>query len=109
VTTAVAEVAPPEPAITGPDEVLLVLLPAEVEEKARRLASQSQVPLADVVASWLAAADSDAPVPAEVVGAVNILLPGEVVALLRAEAKRRGLPPEVVASARLAAVAAGRF
>ncbi len=58
-----------------------------------------------MVASWLAAGAADAPVPAEVAGGVRVLLPGEVLASLRAEARRRGLEPAEVASARLASVA----
>jgi hypothetical protein len=100
VTVAVAE-----PAITGPDEVLLVPLPAEVEDKVRHLVRQAQVPLADVVASWLAAADQDAPVPVEVAGAVNVLLAGQIIGQVRAEARRRGLEVGQVAAARLASVA----
>jgi hypothetical protein len=105
VTATAVEVAPPEPTVAGPDEVLLIPLPGEVETKIRRLAGQSQVPLAAVVASWLAAGDVDAPVPREVAGAVNVLLPGLIVAQVRAEAKRRGLTPGQVAAARLASVA----
>jgi hypothetical protein len=100
VTIAVAE-----PAVVGPDEVLLVPLPGQVEDKLRRFAGQAQVPLGDVVASWLAAGPAGAPVPAEVAGAVNVLLPGQVVAQVRAEAARRGLQPGQVAAARLASVA----
>jgi hypothetical protein len=103
--TAVEPAATPEPTITGPDEVLLVPLPAEVEDKLRGLASRAQVPVGDVVASWLAAGEVDAPVPAEVAGAINVLLNAEVISQVRAEAKRRGLQPGQVAAARLASVA----
>jgi hypothetical protein len=103
--TAVEPAATPEPTITGPDEVLLVPLPGEVEERIRRFVRQAQAPLGDVVASWLAAGDQDAPVPAEVAGAVNVLLPGEIIASVRAEAACRGLTPGQVAAARLASVA----
>ncbi len=102
-TVALAE---PSPAVAGPDEVLLVPLPGPVEDKLSRLVRQTQAPRADVVASWLAAGAADAPVPAEVAGGVRVLLPGEVLASLRAEARRRGLEPAEVASARLASVAA---
>jgi hypothetical protein len=105
VTATVAKVSPAEPAITGPDEVLLVMLPGEVEAKARRQSRQCQAPLGDVIASWLVAGAQDAPVPAEVAGAVNVLLPGEIVAQVRAEARHRSLEPGQVAAARLAAVA----
>ena len=92
-------------AVVSPDEVLLVPVPGLVEDKLSRLVRQTQAPRADVVASWLAAGDADAPVPAGDLGAVNVLLPGPVVAQVRAEAKRRGLQPGQVASARLASVA----
>jgi hypothetical protein len=105
VTATVIEPASPEPAVAGPDEVLLVPLPGEVEDKVRGLAGRAQVPLGDVVASWLAAADQDAPVPAEVAGAVNVLLPAQIVVQVRAEARRRGLQVGQVAAARLASVA----
>jgi hypothetical protein len=95
----------PEPSVAGPDEILLVPLPGEVEERLRQRARSAQVPLADVVASWLAAAGTDAPVPTGVAGAVNVLLPSEIVGQVRAEAKRRSLQPGQVAAARLASVA----
>ncbi len=104
-TATAVEVTSPEPAVASPDEVLLIPWDGEVETKVRRLASQSMVALADVVASWLAAGEQDAPVPAEVAGAVNVLLPVEVLASVRAEAKRRGLQVGQVASARLQSVA----
>jgi hypothetical protein len=106
VSIAVADTAAaPAPAVPGPDEVLLVPLPAEVEERIRRFVRQAQCDLGALVASWLAAADQEAPVPAEVAGAINVLLPGEVISQVRAEAKRRGLQPGQVAAARLASVA----
>jgi len=105
VTATAVEVAPPEPTVASPDGVLLIPWDGEVETMVRGLASRAQVPVAAVAVSWLAAGDADAPVPAEVAGALNVLLPGEVLALLRAEAARRGLQVGQVASARLASVA----
>jgi hypothetical protein len=103
--TAVEPAATPEPTITGPPEVLLIPLSGEVEEKLYRFVHQSQAPLGDVIASWLAAAPEDAPVPAESSGAVRAAVPASIAASVRAEAKRRGLQVAQVASARLASVA----
>lgn len=95
----------PEPSGPATDEILLVPLPAQVEDKLRGLAGRSQAPVAAWVASWLAAGDQDAPVPAGGGGALNVLLPGEIVGQVRAEARRRGLRPGQVCAARLASVA----
>jgi len=105
VTATAVEVAPPEPVVAGPDEVLTIPWSATAEDRAYRLARSCQVPLADLLASWLAAGDTDAPVPAERSGAVNVLLPGEVLAQVRAEALRRSLTVGEVCAARLASVA----
>ncbi len=89
----------------GPAEVLLVPVPELVEDRLSRLVRQTQAPRADVVASWLAAGSQDAPVPAEVAGAVNVLLPAQVLAQVRAEALRRALTVGEVCAARLASIA----
>jgi hypothetical protein len=95
----------PEPAVPEPVEVLVVALPGPVEERIRRLAGQSQVPLGDVAASWLAAASEGAPVPTGSSAAVRATVPASVAASVRAEAQRRGLEPAQVAAARLASIA----
>jgi hypothetical protein len=99
-TTTVVEV----PA-TDPPVQLGVLVPGVAEAKLRRIVSQSQSSLSDVAASWIAAGDQDAPVPADAGAGLSIFVPAGVAAAVRAEAQRRGLEPGQVAAARLAAVA----
>ncbi len=92
-------------AVVSPDEVLLVLVPSQVEDKLGRLVRQTQAPRADVVASWLGAGEQDAPVPATSSAGMSIAVPAHIARAVRAEALRRSLTVGEVCAARLAWVA----
>jgi len=105
VTVTAVEVAPPEPAAPEPDVLIGVSLPGQVEERIRRLAAQTQVGTPAIVASWLAASEPDAPVPATSSAGMSIAVPAHVARAVHAEALRRSLTVGEVCAARLASVA----